>query len=273
MNTRSSAHVHTNFCDGRAPAEEMVRSALERGFVSLGFSSHAPQRFGAPCCVAPERENEYKAEILRLKEKYVGQIALYLGMERDLFACAGPEGYDYCIASTHYFPVENDYVAIDGRAGKLAAYMWERLGGDGLALARAYFTQLRDYALSFRPQIIGHFDLLRKNNAALHFVDEESPAYRKIALDALDALRGRGALLEVNTGAIARGYLSTPYPAEFLLRAWLEWGEDIILNSDCHDPRFLDAAYDETEARLRALGFREATRLSAAGDGWERYAL
>ena len=34
MNTRSSAHVHTNFCDGRAPAEEMVRSALERGFVS-----------------------------------------------------------------------------------------------------------------------------------------------------------------------------------------------------------------------------------------------
>lgn len=273
MKTRSSAHVHTDFCDGRAPAEEMVCSALEKGFISLGFSSHAPQRFGAPCCVAPEREDDYKAEILRLKKKYAGQIALYLGTERDLFACSGPAGYDYCIASTHYFPLENGYTPIDGKPEQLAAYLRQRLDGDGLALARAYFSQLRDYALSFRPQIIGHFDLLRKNNAVLRFVDEESAAYREIALDALDALRGRGALLEVNTGAIARGYLTAPYPADFLLRAWLEWGEDIILNSDCHDPRLLDAAYDETEARLRALGFREAVRLSPAGDGWERYAL
>ena len=39
MNTRSSAHVHTNFCDGRAPAEEMVRSALERGFVRPSASA------------------------------------------------------------------------------------------------------------------------------------------------------------------------------------------------------------------------------------------
>ena len=35
-----SYHVHTQFCDGRSTAEEMVLSAIENGFDSLGFSSH-----------------------------------------------------------------------------------------------------------------------------------------------------------------------------------------------------------------------------------------
>ena len=43
--TLSSAHVHTTFCDGKTPAPDMARTAYEKGFVSLGFSSHAPQDF------------------------------------------------------------------------------------------------------------------------------------------------------------------------------------------------------------------------------------
>ena len=56
-----------------------------------------------------------------------------------------------------------------------------------------------------------------------------------------------GALLEVNTGAIARGYLATPYPAPFLLEEWRAWGGEVILNSDCHDARYLDAGFDGAE--------------------------
>ena len=41
--TLSSAHVHTTFCDGKTPAPEMAKAAFEKGFVSLGFSSHAPR--------------------------------------------------------------------------------------------------------------------------------------------------------------------------------------------------------------------------------------
>ena len=41
----SSAHVHTTFCDGKSTAEELAVRACELGFVSLGFTSHAPQTF------------------------------------------------------------------------------------------------------------------------------------------------------------------------------------------------------------------------------------
>ena len=43
----SSAHVHTTFCDGKTSAQVMAQSAYEMGFVSLGFTSHAPQTFTA----------------------------------------------------------------------------------------------------------------------------------------------------------------------------------------------------------------------------------
>ena len=126
--------------------------------------------------------------------------------------------------------------------------------------------------LASRAPIIGHFDLLRKNNAVLRLYDEESPAYRNMALDALRPLAGTGALLEVNTGAMARGYLSTPYPAPFLLKAWKEWGGEVIVNSDCHDVRFLTTGFAESEALLRSLGYTHAVRLGK-DTLWERFSL
>lgn len=33
-------HTHSTFCDGKNTPEEIVLAALEKGFVSIGFSSH-----------------------------------------------------------------------------------------------------------------------------------------------------------------------------------------------------------------------------------------
>ena len=38
-------HSHCNFCDGKAPAEDFVRAAIEAGFHSYGISSHSPLPF------------------------------------------------------------------------------------------------------------------------------------------------------------------------------------------------------------------------------------
>ena len=59
----SSAHVHTTFCDGKSTAEELAVRACELGFVSLGFTSHAPQTFDEAHCINPSRESDYKKEI------------------------------------------------------------------------------------------------------------------------------------------------------------------------------------------------------------------
>lgn len=41
MSVRSSAHVHTEFCHGDVAAH-VCEAAYEKGFISLGFTSHAP---------------------------------------------------------------------------------------------------------------------------------------------------------------------------------------------------------------------------------------
>ena len=272
----SSAHVHTTYCDGKTPAPDMARAAHSLGFVSLGFSSHAAQTFDPGYCVSPDLENAYKAEILALQREYAGRMAIYVGIERDLFSCSRPEEYDYFIASVHYFlRPDGHHSPIDGPAEKLLAYVNECCGGDGLEMARQYFSMLRDYVCETDPAIIGHFDLVRKNNAVLRLYDEDSPAYRAAALDALRTMRETNALLEVNTGAIARGYLDTPYPAPFLLKAWKEWGGEVIVNSDCHDLRYLDAGYGQAEALLLSLGYGHTVRLSPdpGKEMWQRVSL
>ena len=273
MKTLSSAHVHTTYCDGKTPAADMAKAAYEKGFVSLGFSSHAVQDFDPGYCIPPEREEAYKAEIRSLRAAYAGRMPIYLGIERDLLSCGSPADYDYFIASVHYFLLpDGHHDPIDASPERLKHYVDNFCDGDGLEMARRYYALLRDYVLSSRPAIIGHFDLIRKNNAAIPFFDEESEAYRRVALDALRPLIDTGALLEVNTGAIARGYLKTPYPAPFLLQAWREWGGQVTVTSDCHNALYLDAAYDEAEELLRSLGYGHAVRLGKSAL-WETYSL
>lgn len=274
--TLSSAHVHTTFCDGKTPAPDMARAACALGFVSLGFSSHAPQTFDPGYCVDPAQEEAYKTQIRALQREYQGRMAIYLGIERDLLSCADPGAYDYFIASVHYFTKpDGHHCGIDATPEALKAYVDAYCGGSGLEMAKRYFTMLRDYVVETNPPIIGHFDLVRKNNAVLRLYDEDDPAYRNMALDALRAMRNTDALLEVNTGAMARGYLTTPYPAPFLLKAWKEWGGEVILNSDCHNMLYLDMGYDQAEALLISLGYDHAVRLSPHPEKgmWERIAL
>lgn len=270
--TLSSAHVHTTFCDGKTPAPDMAKAAFEKGFVSLGFSSHAPQQFDLSYCMQPEKEPAYKAQIRALKAEYAGRMNIYLGTERDYYACISPDDYDYYIASVHYLKWEDGFVAIDGHADQFLSYVNEHCGGSGLVLAERYFSLLRDYVANQKPDIIGHFDLVRINNSRLRLYDEASAAYRRLALDALRPMADTGALLEVNTGGMARGYLPTPYPDAFLLKEWKAWGGEVTVTSDCHDMRLLDACYDDAEELLRSFGYDHAVRLGKT-EKWERFAL
>ena len=70
-------HTHTQFCDGKSTAEEMVLSALNKGFSVLGFSGHGYTHFDHTYCM--KDTEAYKQEILRLRKKYEKDIEIYLG--------------------------------------------------------------------------------------------------------------------------------------------------------------------------------------------------
>jgi histidinol-phosphatase (PHP family) len=59
----------------------------------------------------------------------------------------------------------------------------------------------------------------------------------------------------VNTGAIARGYRTTPYPAPFILKEMKNLGLTVILTSDCHNRDMLDCHYKESMELIKACGF------------------
>ena len=69
-------HTHTVFCDGKNTPEEMVLSAIEKGFTALGFSGHGLTSFDPGYCLRDTAG--YRAEILRL-------------MKSDAALCPEPE--------------------------------------------------------------------------------------------------------------------------------------------------------------------------------------
>jgi histidinol-phosphatase (PHP family) len=71
---RSSYHTHSNFSDGKAPPEEYIIKAIERGFSSLGFSEHGPTKYEKHWEIKKDRVEEYRSEILRLKNKYIEKL-------------------------------------------------------------------------------------------------------------------------------------------------------------------------------------------------------
>ncbi len=254
----STPHAHTTYVDGRSTAREMVEMAIAKGFVSFGLSEHAEDGiFG----LSIEDEQAYRAEARALQAEYADRIRMWVGMERDSIGIFDRENYDYVLGSVHYVPHGDELVAVDGDTDRILRCIKEEYGGDPLRYAAKYFERLADYICAYRPQIIGHFDLPRKWNAKLHLFDTESPAYRRIAIEALERMAETGALLEVNSGAIARGYMDDVYPEQFELEYWRKLGGRAIVGSDCHLAKDLDTGYDKARARLLAAGYESVVLL------------
>ncbi len=76
-------HTHSNFCDGKAEPEEYILKAIELGFHTLGFSSHAPVPFENNFSLKEERFDEYISTIRALKDQYSEKINIFLSLEID----------------------------------------------------------------------------------------------------------------------------------------------------------------------------------------------
>jgi histidinol-phosphatase (PHP family) len=129
-------------------------------------------------------------------------------------------------------------------------------GGDGLAMAADYFRHLAQDVPHFRPDIIGHFDLVRKFNRADRYFDENCRAYRRAALEAAEAAGETGAVFEVSTVNLNRKRRRILFPADFILRFFLEKGYPVTLSSDAHDPDLICGHFGYAVQHLRELGFR-----------------
>ncbi len=270
-NTKQNLHVHSVYCDGKDTPEEMIEAAIAAGFGSLGFSIHSYMSCSKSGFLSLEKNEKYNVEIERLKEKYKDVLPVYRGVEFDIFADSPWQGYDYTIASVHYLPTSEGLVSFDvGLEGTLA-YVNKYFADDGMKFAKAYYEALATAPDYGRFDIIGHLDLITKHNETHPFIDIESKEYKRYYTEAIDALAGKIPFFELNTGAIARGYRTTPYPSLEITKLLREKGFVATISSDCHDKRFVDFGYENAAEFLRAAGYR--TKFILTEQGFEEVAL
>lgn len=261
--TMTDLHTHTSYCDGKNSPAEMAEEAFKRGFKVLGFSGHSYVPFDLDCCMTPDGTKRYKTQVNTLKMRYKGKMDIYLGLEQDYYSAPYGDGYDYIIGSVHYVLKDGVYFPLDLSAEDTETLVNKHYGGDYDAFAEEYFSLVADVVNKTKCDIIGHFDLISK-------FCETNPKplterYKKAALDAVRALIPTGCPFEINVGAITRGYRTTPYPADFILKEINRLGGRIVINGDCHNKENLGDYFEPAKEFAKECGFADCLILTPDG--------
>lgn len=241
----SDLHVHTCFSDGKNSPEQCILRALELNMCAIGFSDHAYIDFDGQYCMKRENIPVYREEILRLREKYRGKIDVLYGIEQDSFSYMPTDDYDYVIGSVHYLKVDGEYLPVDETPALLSAAVDKHFDGNIYAYIEAYYEAVGNVIADTGADIVGHFDLITKFNEKGDFFDPASPRYIKAWKSAADKLLKTGAVFEINSGAISRGYRTAPYPAPEILAYLKQGGARFILSGDSHSAAGLCCAFNE----------------------------
>lgn len=245
----SNLHTHSVFSDGKHTLEENVRSAIEKGMCSLGFSDHSFTACDTSYCMKLEQYEAYRKECARLKAAYSDRIPLYTGLELDAYSECDRSQFDYLIASVHYLVLDGVCHPIDHSAQQQKDCMAQAFGGDVLAMAKAYYDLLAAHVEKTKPTLVGHFDVITK----FSLMPEEDPRYQQIAGEALERVMKTCPYIEMNTGAISRGVRKIPYPSMELLEIIRDNGGEVVLGSDSHHRDNLIFGFDECVQTLKQM--------------------
>jgi len=269
---KQNLHTHTTYADGKDTPEELVLEAIKKGFGSIGFSEHSYLRYSSyPNQLTIDKMELYKKEIKDLRSKYREQIKIYCGLEYDFYSDLNVDGFDYLIGSVHYLDCNGKVETFDRGLNETLDYVKENFGGSGISFAKKYFETVASLPQKHKFDIVGHFDIITKNNEQGGFIDVSTNEYLNSGFEAINSLKGKIPFFEVNTGAISRGYKTSPYPQMEFLREFKRCGFGALITSDCHDKSFIDCQFEDAQELLSAAGFN--SRYILTDNGFEEVEL
>ena len=245
----SNLHSHTVFSDGKHTMEENAAAAVERNMLSLGFSDHSLTPIDACYCIQRSDYDTYLRTARELNEK--SGIPIYAGLELDAYSKEDISIFDYVIASVHYLYRNGQYYSLDHNPQLLDKCIREAFGGEVLDMVRCYCDTLGEHVAKSNPTFVGHFDLIAKFST----VPENDDRYRAVMADSLKEIIKICPYIELNTGAISRGWRKMPYPADFLLDIVRDNGGKILLSSDSHNKDHLTCWFDQAVELLKQEKF------------------
>lgn len=260
-------HTHTNYCDGKAKAEDFVMKALLLNFTELGFSGHAPMNFKYGYEMSFVDIDKYVAEVRELQSKYASELNILLALEADYINGLTPtfddfkENYqlDYIIGAVHLVrnPENGKLWFIEGKTPK-----WYDEGisgafdGDFKKGVTTYFSQMNDMVASQKPDIIAHLDKISMHNQSRWYKTDEN-WYLDEVVKSLQLIKKHGSVIEVNTRGKYKGKTTELSPEIPLLKLIHEMRIPVTISTDAHHPDELDLLWDETARVLYEYGFRK----------------
>jgi histidinol-phosphatase (PHP family) len=273
MMTWTNYHTHCYLCDGAGEPEAYVQVAVEQGMKALGFSSHASVPFENSWTLSEQNWVTYQQCITQLQRTYADQLPIFFGLEIDYIpGVISPRDahfahLDYCIGAIHF--VDQDAQGrpwtIDGPLESFEQGMQQVYQGDVRPVVERFYALVREMVQIACPDVIAHFDLIKKNNTGGRYFAETEPWYQAAAFETLETIAQADTILEVNTGGITRKRTDALYPSTWLLERCFELGIPLTLSADAHEPQHVSAGFAEAAQVLQAVGYRELYYLGASG--------
>lgn len=266
------------FCDHAVGTlREVLDAAVAARMAVFGVSEHAPRsadhllyvdelRMGWDTTRLARMFDDYCREVEALAAEYADRLTVLRGFEIEIapgdtwldeMTALRDRGFDFVVGSVHHV----DDILIDGPLDQFERALAGRGGLEPLAIA--YYDAVADMVTRFRPDVVGHLDLVRKNGR--HYGPCETPAVRRAALRALDAVEAAGCILDLNVAALRKG-LPTPYPDRWLVAEAARRGVPFCFGDDSHGPDQVGTGLDAGRRYLLECGVPSITALDRVDD-------
>jgi len=256
------------YCDhARDTLADIVAAYFGAGFDCIGLTEHMPPMDDAwlyPDEVALGRTAGwmearfalYVAEARARVREYKDRMRILVGMESEWYP--GCETWvkelreyhslDYVVGSVHHvqgicfdFSRESYARAVTGCGGVTALYT-------------AYFDAQYEMMLAIRPEVIGHFDLIRLHDP-LYLQTLTKPEVWERVLRNLEWMRIAGAVLDVNARALLKGQ-SEPYVCTLILDAAASLEIGAAYGDDSHGVTDVGFGLERVEELLTARAIK-----------------
>ncbi len=267
-----------DFCDHAVGTlRDVLQAAVDAGYHTFGVSEHAP-RIGARYLYEEELRrgwdvakleamfDAYFETLVPLIDEFSDRLVVLRGFEAEVVPASYAEltmrwreqyRVDYIVGSVHHV---HDSI-IDGPRSDFEAALKE--AGSIESLAVDYYAALAQMIRDLRPEVVGHFDLIRKNG--VHYgLAIDAPLTQRVhdaATDAMQAAAEAGCILDLNTAGLRKGQ-GIPYPAPWLLEVAKDHSVPFCLGDDSHGPADVGAGLDESRRYLQSNGIQTVTVLT-----------
>ena len=276
------------FCDhAEGSLREILEAAVRFGYQTFGVTEHVPRTdpqflypneaaLGWTVETLAANFEGYSHTLSVLAEEFHGRLTVLRGFECEVVPHDGylnemrshrakrlPDGslaFEYCVGSVHHV----DGRQVDGPAEDFALAVRDIGGLEAFAVR--YYETLRDMVSELKPEVVGHFDLVKRNVrlAGLDRACLDTNAVRHAALHALDVVREAGGILDLNTAGWRKG-LGEPYPSPWLVQQAHARGIGFCFGDDSHRVGDVGAGLYDAATYLKYNGVGCITVLTREG--------